>query len=83
MATKKQQPNKRAAKQQPKAQTKKPLGDPIEWSDSDLDALADISDADLLAADALWQAQAPTPVKNLLKAKVQEEGQTNENKEAP
>jgi len=51
---------------------KKPLGQPINWSEQDLAALADISLADLKAADALWQREAPARLKPLLQAQVME-----------
>ena len=51
---------------------RKALGSPIQWSDSDMAALADISPADLKAADALWQRESPAPVKTLLQAQVME-----------
>lgn len=51
---------------------KKPQGNPIDWSDEDLDALAAISPADLKTANALWEREAPAPVKTLLQAQVME-----------
>lgn len=51
---------------------RKPLGQPIQWTDEDLDALSDISPADLKAAEALWQREAPKPLKPLLQAQVLE-----------
>lgn len=59
-------------KQQPKKR-RVPLGQPIAWSDKDLDALSAISPADLKAAQALWQQEAPRPLKTLLQAQVMEE----------
>jgi hypothetical protein len=57
--------------QQPK---RKPLGAPIDWSDdTDIDTLARVSDADIKAAQALWDAEAPKPYKGLLQAQVEEE----------
>jgi hypothetical protein len=56
-----------------KAQKRKPLGTPIEWTDEDLDSLSTISPADLKAAEALWNAEAPAKVKQLLDAQVEEE----------
>lgn len=55
--------------QQPKK--KKPLGKPIHWNDKDLEALSAISPADLKAANALWQEEAPKPLKSLLQATVE------------
>lgn len=57
---------------------KKPLGQPINWTEEDLGALADISPADLKAAEALWQREAPGPVKELLQAQVIKPDETNE-----
>jgi hypothetical protein len=56
---------------------KKPLGSPVDWTESDLDALSTISPADLKAAAALWRNEAPKPLQGLLDAKVQEEAQGN------
>lgn len=56
-----------------KKQARKPLGESVEWSDSDLDKLSEISEADLKAADALWQNAAPKKLKKLLDADVKEE----------
>ena len=53
-----------------KPQRRKPLGKGIEWTDQDLDDLAEVSMADVKAADALWQAEAPAPLKKLLDAQV-------------
>lgn len=58
--------------QQPKKR-RKPLGNPIDYTDADLDTLADITPADILNADALWQTEAPAPYKKLLHAEKQEE----------
>lgn len=78
-----QQPKKRQPKQpkkakqlkNPKEPKKKSLGDPIVWTENDLDALSEITKADLKAADALWKNSAPPKLKNLLQAEVQEEEQ--------
>lgn len=56
----------------PKHQKRKPLGPELDWTDKDLDSLAEISDADLLEAAALWENEAPAPFQRLLKAKVEE-----------
>jgi hypothetical protein len=55
---------------------RKPLGQPIDWSDDDLDALAAISPVDLKTANALWERDAPAPVKALLQAQVIESGES-------
>jgi hypothetical protein len=60
-------------RRQPKQPKKKPLGNPIEWNDNDLDHLSHITPADLKAANALWSNEAPPPLKMLLQADVQEE----------
>lgn len=36
-----------------------PMGQAIQWSDEELDALSQISDADLLLAVALWKHDLP------------------------
>lgn len=62
--------------QKPTGKKKKtPLGKNLDWSERDLQDLADISPADLLAAQALWEKDAPQPLKGLLKAKVEEDQQ--------
>ena len=57
-------------KQQPAKSQRIPLGKPIEWSDQDLVALSAISPADLKAAAALWERDAPKKYKSLLQAEV-------------
>ena len=52
---------------------RKPLGQPIDWSDQDLDALTQISPADLKPADALWKQDAPPRLRDLLQAQVLKE----------
>ena len=59
-------------KQPSKAKKKRPLGAPVEWSDSDLDTLARVAPSDLKAAAALWSNEAPKPLARLLEAKVEE-----------
>lgn len=49
-----------------------PIGNPIEWSEQDLDTLSTVSRADLKAAEALWQRDAPKKYKLLLQAEVVE-----------
>lgn len=61
--------------QQPAKPKRVPLGKPIEWSDVDLDALSAVTQADIKAAEALWQRDAPNPFKALLQAKVLEQGE--------
>lgn len=54
--------------------TRKPLGAPLAWTDADLDAFSTVTPADLKTAQALWQNEAPSQLKQLLQAQV-EEGQ--------
>lgn len=58
--------------QQPPKKRAKPLGKAIQWSDDDLEQLAQISEADKKAAEALWRNEAPAALKTLLDAQVQE-----------
>lgn len=53
---------------------RKLLGAPISWSDSDIEQLSAVTPADLKTAAALWQNEAPTALRELLSAQV-EEGQ--------
>jgi hypothetical protein len=48
---------------------------PIEWTDDDLQALADIKSTDLKTAIALWKQDVPPAFKELLDAEVIENGQ--------
>jgi hypothetical protein len=57
---------------------KKPLGNAINWTDSDLDDLSSINKADLKAAGALWQHEAPQPLQGLLSAKVKAQKESSE-----
>lgn len=43
-----------------------PLGPALDWSDEELDQLAQISAADVRAAVALWRNEAPREMKLLL-----------------
>jgi hypothetical protein len=47
---------------------------PIEWTDDDLQALADIKPTDLKTAIALWKQDVPLAFKELLDAEVIENG---------
>nr|BBH90148.1 hypothetical protein KTC_48990 [Thermosporothrix sp. COM3]BBH90213.1 hypothetical protein KTC_49640 [Thermosporothrix sp. COM3]BBH90278.1 hypothetical protein KTC_50290 [Thermosporothrix sp. COM3] len=49
-----------------------PLGEPIEWTDDDLDALALVSETNIKEAEALWQNTAPPPCKGLIDAEIVE-----------
>ncbi len=55
-----------------------PINEPIMWSDQDLEDMSVITPADIKAAMALWQAEAPATLKDLLKANVQEVNKTND-----
>lgn len=68
-------PTRKPARDKKTESKKKPLGPALDWTDGQLDSLATISDADLLGADALWQNEAPKPLKKLLKAEIQEDRQ--------
>lgn len=62
--------------QTPKSQNvRQPLGKPIEWSDEQLDALSQISDADLLLAVELWKrANLISGLRDLLEAEPDTQG---------
>lgn len=51
---------------------KVPLGKPLELTEEELDALAEITPEDIEAAKRLWRKAAPAEFKNLLDA---EEGE--------
>lgn len=52
--------------EQPKP--KVPMGAPLEWSDEDLDALAEVTPRDIQAAQERWRTRAPKRYRNLLDA---------------
>lgn len=54
-----------------KKKTKKrvPLGQPLNWTDAELDALSTVTEADIMNAGAWWQNNAPKKYKKLLEAK--------------
>lgn len=53
-----------------------PIGQPIVWSDEQLDALSQISDADLLLAIELWKRDNPiSGLRDLLDADLDTQGQ--------
>lgn len=63
--------------QQPKPQPKRvPLGEPIDWTDADIEQMSQVSQADVKHALALWRNDAPAGFKDLLDAEVSE-GDTN------
>jgi hypothetical protein len=57
-----QQPSRQPIARQPQT--------PIEWTDEDLQALADIKPTDLKTAIALWKQDVPPAFKELLAAEV-------------
>lgn len=59
----------------PKTDKPKPLGRPIQWTDEQLDALSQVSPADVQAATDLWKTLAPAGYKQLLDAEPQEESE--------
>lgn len=50
------------------------LGDPLDWSDADLDKLAEIGEDDLANAVKLWDDNAPEGFAGLLNAEVEQNG---------
>jgi hypothetical protein len=58
------------AQQQKPQSIPRPQGISIEWTDDDLQALADIKPTDLKTAIALWKQDVPTAFKELLDAEV-------------
>ena len=75
--TQNNQPKKPAPGAKTPKKRKVALGKNIEWSDKALDAMSEINEADLLAADALWKQNAPKPLKGLLDAEVIEGDKKN------
>ena len=53
-----------------------PLGKAIIWTDSQLDALSEISPADIIEAGQWWKQNAPKKYKNLLDAKPENDATT-------
>ena len=60
---------------QPPKPIRKPthLGQPIQWTDQDLDDLSAITPLDIELARQLWQKAAPRKYRNLLNAKTDEQ----------
>jgi hypothetical protein len=56
----------------PRKVAKVQLGLPARLNDAELDDLAKISPADVIAAKALWNEYAPAPLKGLLDAEPEE-----------
>lgn len=57
-----------AAAQKPKPKPKKPLGQPLDWSEQTLEDLSQVGKGDIQAAESLWQTTAPAEFKKLLQA---------------
>jgi hypothetical protein len=53
---------------------KKPLGQPIDWSDTELEELSHVTNADRKAALALWHNTAPVRFRTLLEAQETNKG---------
>lgn len=51
---------------------KVPLGAPLNWSDEDLDALAQVTPQDIQQAQERWRTRAPKRFKKLLDATTEE-----------
>lgn len=51
---------------------RRPKGKPLDLTDEDLDALAEITEADILRAQQRWQRSADPQYKNLLLAEEEE-----------
>jgi hypothetical protein len=58
----------RGSQRTPKAAPSKNLGPALKWSDAAIDALTEISEADIEEAAAYWRANAPASFKALLDA---------------
>lgn len=52
-------------KRKPKANI---VGEPVDWTDDEIDALAEISEEDITSAKATYRRLAPKPAKRLLDA---------------
>lgn len=49
-----------------------PLGDALNWSEAELDALSEVTPGDVLAAQTRWRQDAPDAAKSLLDAEPRE-----------
>lgn len=49
------------------------IGPPLDWSDEDLDDLADVGPADITAAEAAWKRDAPHRMRGLIDATSEDE----------
>jgi hypothetical protein len=67
------QPVSPLALPQTKTKQRKPLGSVIDWTDEDLDTMSEILPTDIKTAEALWRAEAPSPLRGLVSAKVEEQ----------
>lgn len=47
----------------------KPVGQPIEWSEADIERLANVTEEDKAAAKAFWRRTAPRKLKRIVDAK--------------
>ncbi len=59
------------------AKRKIPLGQPVQWAQSDLDLLANVTQADINRAGLLWRDNAPRRYRTLLDATTQPDELTN------
>ena len=57
----------------PKPAKVEPLGEPVDWTDADIDRMAQITQEDVFCAVAHWRANAPKRAKGLLDARPHEE----------
>lgn len=48
-----------------------PLGKPLELTDAELEALAEVTEEDIAEAKKLWRKEAPAEFKNLLDAEAE------------
>lgn len=51
---------------------KTPLGPALDWSDAELDTLAEITEQDIAAAQTFWRDTAPALFQRLLEAEVED-----------
>jgi hypothetical protein len=56
-------PPRKTAK--PKGKKFTPVGEPLNWTDADLDRLSDVTEEDKAAAKADWRRKAPRKLKRL------------------
>jgi hypothetical protein len=46
-----------------------PVGEPLNWTEADIDRLSQVTEEDKAAANAFWRRQSPRKMKTLLNAK--------------